>query len=103
MIKQDAHIDLLLIQLAMTSSLQPWALLLVLLLSIVLSLGAPVTVFSENFVPVWGADGYHLANQGTEVSLTMDRNSGTYRHFVAPYMELPPIHIKCHKFELKLN
>ncbi|KAF7028559.1 hypothetical protein CFC21_040460 [Triticum aestivum] len=60
----------------MTSSLQPWALLLVLFLSNVLSLGAPATVFNENFVPVWGADGYHLANQGTQVSLTMDRNSG---------------------------
>ncbi|XP_020154161.1 xyloglucan endotransglucosylase/hydrolase protein 2-like [Aegilops tauschii subsp. strangulata] len=60
----------------MTSSFHPWSLLLVLLLSIVLSLGAPATVFDENFVPVWGADGYHLANQGTQVSLIMDRNSG---------------------------
>ncbi|XBI25884.1 hypothetical protein VPH35_050721 [Triticum aestivum] len=60
----------------MTSSLQPWALLLVLLLSSVLSLGAPATVFNENFMSVWRADGYHLANQGTQVSLTMDRNSG---------------------------
>ncbi|KAF7028556.1 hypothetical protein CFC21_040457 [Triticum aestivum] len=60
----------------MTSSLKPWALLLVLLLFAGLSLGAPATVFNENFVPVWGADGYHLANHGTQVSLIMDRNSG---------------------------
>ncbi|KAI5005613.1 hypothetical protein ZWY2020_032856 [Hordeum vulgare] len=56
--------------------MKPWVLLLVLLLSLVFCLGAPATVFSENFVPVWGTDGYHLTNQGTQVSLTMDRNSG---------------------------
>ena len=55
---------------------QPWPLLilLIVLLPAVVSL-APV--FEENYVPTWGADGYHLVNNhGTEVRLTMDKNSG---------------------------
>ncbi|CAM0884152.1 unnamed protein product [Alopecurus aequalis] len=33
-------------------------------------------VFDENYVPTYGADGYHLVNQGTEVRITMDKIDG---------------------------
>ncbi|XP_037468131.1 putative xyloglucan endotransglucosylase/hydrolase protein 1 [Triticum dicoccoides] len=51
---------------------QPWPLLLIVLLPSL----ATATVFDDNYVPSWGADGYHLVDQGTETRLTMDRTSG---------------------------
>ncbi|XP_047042495.1 putative xyloglucan endotransglucosylase/hydrolase protein 1 [Lolium rigidum] len=57
----------------MASSVQqPWLLLLIVLLPAV----AANPIFDENYAPTWGADGYHLVDQGIEVRITMDRNSG---------------------------
>jgi xyloglucan:xyloglucosyl transferase len=58
---------------AASSVQQPWLLLLLLLPVVAAN---PPPVFDENYAPTWGADGYHLVNQGTEVRLTMDKNSG---------------------------
>jgi xyloglucan:xyloglucosyl transferase len=37
---------------------------------------ARTPAFDENYVPAWGADGYHLVNQGRKIRLAMDKNSG---------------------------
>ena len=64
-------------KLAMASSVQhPWLLLLLVLLSAVAPATARTPVFDDNYVPTWGADGYHLVNQGSQVRLTMDKRSG---------------------------
>ena len=56
---------------------QPWPLRLVLFPAVVgLVPARPPVPFDENYAPTWGADGYHLVNQGTEVRLTMDKSSG---------------------------
>ncbi|XP_020193298.1 putative xyloglucan endotransglucosylase/hydrolase protein 1 [Aegilops tauschii subsp. strangulata] len=61
----------------MASSVQhPWLLLLLVLLSAVAPATARTPVFDDNYVPTWGADGYHLVNQGSQVRLTMDKRSG---------------------------
>ncbi|XBH98765.1 hypothetical protein VPH35_128230 [Triticum aestivum] len=61
----------------MASSVQhPWLLLLLVLLPAVAPTTARTPVFDDNYVPTWGADGYHLVNQGTQVRLTMDKRSG---------------------------
>ncbi|KAL5224009.1 hypothetical protein ABZP36_010648 [Zizania latifolia] len=68
----------------MAFQVQPWLLLrcfiATLLLPAVANMAAvsppPPAVFDENYVAVWGGDGYHLVNQGTEIGLTMDRSSG---------------------------
>ncbi|KAF7107784.1 hypothetical protein CFC21_108365 [Triticum aestivum] len=45
----------------MASSVQhPWLLLLLVLLSAVAPATARTPVFDDNYVPTWGADGYHL-------------------------------------------
>jgi xyloglucan:xyloglucosyl transferase len=59
----------------MTSSVQqPWLLLILIVFLPAVAANRP-PVFDENYVPTWGADGYHLVNQGTKIRLTMDKNS----------------------------
>uniref|UniRef100_A0A0E0DZN4 Xyloglucan endotransglucosylase/hydrolase n=1 Tax=Oryza meridionalis TaxID=40149 RepID=A0A0E0DZN4_9ORYZ len=67
---------------------QPWLLLLhfvafAILLTAVDSLPpappplpAVATVFDDNYVATYGGDGYHLVNQGAQISLTLDKSSG---------------------------
>lgn len=40
---------------------------------------AVATVFDDNYVATYGGDGYHLVNQGTQISLTLDKSSGIHR------------------------
>lgn len=58
------------------SSVQPWLLLILLLQAVVTLTAAPAPVFDENYVAAWGGDGHHFVNQGTEISLTLDKISG---------------------------
>uniref|UniRef100_A0A0E0L9T2 Xyloglucan endotransglucosylase/hydrolase n=1 Tax=Oryza punctata TaxID=4537 RepID=A0A0E0L9T2_ORYPU len=65
---------------------QPWLLLLhfiaiAVLLPAVSSMPpapavAVATVFDDNYVATYGGDGYHLVNQGAQISLTLDKSSG---------------------------
>jgi xyloglucan:xyloglucosyl transferase len=40
---------------------------------------AVATVFDDNYVATYGGDGYHLVNQGAQISLTLDKSSGIHR------------------------
>lgn len=63
----------------------PWLFLLHLIAIAVLLLAvdsvppAVATVFDDNYVATYGGDGYHLVNQGTQISLTLDKSSGIHR------------------------
>jgi xyloglucan:xyloglucosyl transferase len=37
---------------------------------------AQTPAFDQNYAPAYGADGYHLVNQGAEIRLALDRSSG---------------------------
>ena len=56
--------------------LPPLLLLIVLLPAMASTAPASTPAFDENYVAAWGADGYHLVNQGTEIRLAMDKSSG---------------------------
>ncbi|KAK1685493.1 hypothetical protein QYE76_046341 [Lolium multiflorum] len=54
----------------------PLLLLIVVLLAVASMAPARTPAFDENYVPAWGADDFHLVNQGTKIRLAMDKNSG---------------------------
>ncbi|KAF0903189.1 hypothetical protein E2562_025764 [Oryza meyeriana var. granulata] len=57
----------------------PWLLLRFIAVFILLPAVASVpaaAVFDDNYVAAYGGDGYHLVNQGAQISLTMDKSSG---------------------------
>ncbi|KAM0853264.1 hypothetical protein ACQ4PT_051189 [Festuca glaucescens] len=61
---------------ASNMQLPPLLLLIVLLPAVASRAPARTPAFDENYVPAWGADGYHLVNQRTKIRLAMDKNSG---------------------------
>ncbi|XP_051212762.1 xyloglucan endotransglucosylase/hydrolase protein 2-like [Lolium perenne] len=56
--------------------LPPLLLLIVVLLAVASMAPARTPAFDQNYVPAWGADDFHLVNQGTKIRLAMDKNSG---------------------------